>query len=491
MRQAVVAAVDLGASSGRVVVGRFGADDGGAATDGHRQGAVASVTEVHRFANRPVLSAGVLRWDVLALYAGVLDGLRKAEELAGPLDSVGVDSWAVDYGLLDAGGQLLGNPAHYRDGRTAPVVAEVSSGTAVTELYRVTGIQHQPFNTVFQLLADAGTGAGHAAVNALLIPDLINFWLCGVRGSELTNASTTALLDPRTGQFSAELAGRLDVPVSLFPPVHRPGVILGPMSVEACAAAGLSNRPQVIAVPSHDTAAAVAGVPADTDRFALVCTGTWALVGVELPAPVITPEAQRANFTNELGVDGTVRFLRNVTGFWLLQESVRHWRAEGLSIDLAELTRQADAVPGGRALIDVQDPRFVAPGHMPARIAAAVREAGGTAPQSPAEYARCILDSMALAIRDAVELAVQLSGRGVDVVHVVGGGVSNAVFCQLVADACGLPVLAGPTEAASWGNATSQAQALGVVPASLAAARALVREVDPPARYLPRVRAAG
>jgi rhamnulokinase len=471
--RATVAAVDLGASSGRIVVGRFGP---GAAT----------VETVHRFPNQPVRVRGVLHWDVLALFRGILDGLRRAEAKAGPLDSIGVDTWAVDYGLLDSRGDLLGNPVHYRDGRTAAVASQVLDSVGADTLYQATGIQHQPFNTVFQLLAEQENDATRVAAHALLIPDLINFWLCGVRGTELTNASTTALLDSRTQTWSASLANSLGVHTHWFPPIHRPGTILGPALPAACADAGLSGSPLVIAVPSHDTAAAIAGIPASTERFAYVSAGTWALVGVELRRPVITEDARRANFTNELGADATVRFLRNVTGFWLLQECLRHWEVGGDQVDLDVLTQNARDVPGLRTLIEVQDPQFVDPGNMPARIAAASLRTSSVIARTRAEITRCILDSMAVAIRHAVRDAIRLSDLPVDVIHIVGGGVVNRMFCQLIADACQLPVLAGPTEATSWGNATSQAQALGVIPPSLAHARAVVRDAEKPVAYLPQ-----
>jgi rhamnulokinase len=453
-----------------VLVGRFGA-------------APATLEEVHRFPNEPVRVSGRLHWDALRLFRGVLDGLGRAEENYGPLDSVGVDGWAVDYGLLDGFGRLIGNPVHYRDERTVPEVEKVLAETGPEYLYAATGCQLQPFNTVFQLLAERRGDVLAIARDALLVPDLINYWLCGVRGTELTNASTTGLLDVRTRTWSVELAERLGVSAGLFPPLHTPGTVLGSVLPDVLADAHLTGAPQVIAVPSHDTAAAVAGVPADRETFAYVSTGTWALVGVELPTPVITDDGRAANFTNEIGADGTIRYLRNVTGFWLLQECMRTWTAEGHRIDLDELTSAATAVPSLQAVVDVQDARFAAPGEMPTRIADA---AVGSSPSTPAEIARCVLDSMALAIRVALRDAVRLTARQVDIVHVVGGGVANRLFCQLVADACGLPVLAGPSEAASWGNAVAQAQALGAVGRSLAAARDVVREAVDPEAYPPR-----
>jgi rhamnulokinase len=467
-----VAAVDLGASSGRVAVATFDAGR-------------ADLHEVHRFPNIPVRVSGVLRWDILSLYAGILSGLRKAGHERPTLDAVGVDSWAVDYGLLDADGQLLGNPVHYRDSRTTAIVTHLLDRIGARQVYAATGIQLQPFNTIFQLLAERNAAQFAAARHALLIPDLINYWLSGSLGTELTNASTTGLIDARTRTWADTFARRLEAPINLFPPLREPGMVIGKLLSEPQSGAALAAAPHVVTVPSHDTAAAVAGVPADTAHFAYVCTGTWALVGVELTEPIITPAAAEANFTNELGGDGTIRFLRNVTGFWLLQECIRDWQAAGTDFDIAALTDAAARLPAARAIIDVQDPGFLAPGDMPRRIAEACLRTSGITLTNAADITRCVLDSMALAVRQAVHDAIRLSDHRVDVVHVVGGGVSNTLFCQLVADACQLPVLAGPSEAASWGNAVFQARALGILDGSLPHARALIRRSQPPIQFGP------
>lgn len=468
-----IAAIDLGASSGRVVAG-------------HRSPERLTMRLVHRFANVPVRAAGLLQWDVLALYRGMLDGLRLAEAAIGPLDSVGVNGWGVDYGLLDGNGQLLGNPAHYRDSRTGPAYSAAVGTLGASGLYDATGTALHQFNTVFQLLTDRASGRLAAASSALLVPDLMTYWLCGAAGTELTNASTTGLLDARTRDWSAALATRLELPPGLFPPMRWPGQVAGTMQPDVAADAGLGSLPQVVTVPSHDTAAAVAGIPAGPGRFAYVCTGTWALVGLELPEPVITPATLAAKFTNEAGADGSIRFLRNVTGFWLLQECMRDWHARGQSADVYELTRAAGAVPPLRALIDVQAEDMAAPGDMPRRIVQACLRTSGVAIATPAEITRCILDSMAIAIRHALQDALRLSDSAVDVVHVVGGATADALFCQLIADACQLPVLAGPTEAATWGNAIYQARALGAISGPAAAARAIIRQAEPPASYAVR-----
>ncbi|MGY1774005.1 rhamnulokinase [Blastococcus sp. SYSU D00813] len=465
-----VAAVDLGASSGRVMVAEIGA------------GRV-ELTEVHRFANRPVRVGGTLHWDVLALYAGVLDGLRAAGRL-GRLDAIGIDSWAVDVGLLDDDGVLLGNPVHYRDDRHATAVADVHAVAGPEELYRVTGLQHLPFNTVFQLAARRGTAQLEAARTALLVPDLLAHWLTGAVGAEVTNASTTGLLDATTRQWSEDLVDRLGLGRDLFPPLRQPGERLGVLTAAVQEETGLGPVP-VIAVGSHDTASAVVGVPSATDRFAYVSCGTWSLVGVELEAPVLTEESRRAGFTNELGIDGTVRYLHNVMGLWLLQESLRTWADAGLPADLPGLLAAAARVPSLTAVVDPDDPRFLPPGDMPARIAEVCRETGQTPPQTQAETVRCVLDSLALAYRRTVRRAAELSGREIDVVHLVGGGARNTLLCRLTADACGLPVLAGPVEAAALGNALVQARALGAVDGGLPELRGLLRATQEVVEHRP------
>jgi rhamnulokinase len=454
-----VAAVDLGAASGRVVIG-------------YRTERGFSLREVHRFPNQPRTVGGVLRWDARALFAGVCDGLRAAAA-AGPLDAVSVDGWAVDYGLLDGDGELIADPASYRDPRTGPPFTAVTgdgvNGVDATRLYQATGIAAQPINTVFQLMAERDLDR---ARHVVLVPDLLTYWLSGQLGTELTNASTTGLLDTRVMKWDDRVAAALAVRIKMFPPLRAAGEVAGPLVADLGPAVfDRARPPQVIIGPSHDTAAAVAGVPAAQEGFAFVCTGTWALVGVELPAPVITEAARRAGFSNEAGVDGTTRFLRNVTGFWLLQECAREWGR----VDLDELTSAAGRVRGLRALIDVQDPVFLAPGGMTQRIVRACSRATGIVLSGEAEIVRCILDSMALAIRQAVRDAARLTGRPTRIVHVVGGGAANPLFCQLVADACQLPVVAGPVEAACWGNVLIQARALGAAGRSLPELRSLVR----------------
>ena len=466
------AAVDLGASSGRVMAARVGPGR----LDLH---------EAHRFPNRPVRTAGTLHWDVLGLYAGILDGLRAAGRDLGRLDGVGIDSWAVDYGLVDGEGALLGNPVHYRDARHETAVPAVHAAVPPEELYRISGLQHLPFNTVFQLAARRDSAQLAAARTLLLMPDLLAYWLTGAVGAEVTNASTTGLLDATSREWSRPVIDGLGLPRGLFPPLRQPGDRLGELRDDVLAETGLTGPVPVLAVGSHDTASAVVGVPADTDRFAYISCGTWSLVGMELEKPVLTEESRAAGFTNELGVDGTVRYLHNVMGLWLLQECQRSWTDAGLVADLPDLLAGAARVPAFTAVVDADDPRFLPPGDMPARIAQACTEAGQTPPQSQAETVRCILDSLALAYRRAVRRAAGLSGRDVEVVHLVGGGARNTLLCQLTADACGLPVLAGPVEAAALGNALVQGRGLGVLSGGLTELRSLLRETQEMRTYAP------
>ena len=469
--RAAFAAADLGASGGRVMVGEAG--------PGHLV-----LHEAHRFPNIPVTVGGTLHWDILRLYGEILAGLRAASwdfELA----SFGIDSWGVDYGLLDDDGVLLGNPVHYRDTRTAGVADRLLGLVTAEQMYQATGTQQLPFNTIYQLAAAQGTPQFALARTMLLIPDLISYWLTGQAGAEVTNASTTGLLDVTARSWAAPLMARAGIPRGLFPPLRQPGSRAGELRADAMEQAGLSRPLPVVAVGSHDTASAVAAVPAQGQAFGYVSCGTWSLAGVELAAPVLTEASRAANFTNEAGVDGTIRYLRNVMGLWLLQESMRTWAAQGRAVTLDGLLAEAARLPALRAVVDPDDPAFLAPGDMPARIAEACRGSGQDEPASPGAVVRCVLDSLALAHRRAVGQAQALSGRHADIVHIVGGGSRNALLCQLTADACGLPVVAGPAEAAALGNVLVQARALCAGPGDLDGMRALIRATQPLRRFEP------
>ncbi|MGM7698084.1 rhamnulokinase [Microbacterium sp. A84] len=463
-----VAAVDLGATSGRVMIGRVGADS-------------LELELVSRFPNGPVEGPDGLHWDFDALYEHILDGLTEAVRREPAIESIGIDSWAVDYGLL-RDGELLAQPFHYRDERTERGVAEVHEITPFAELYARNGLQFLPFNTLYQYRVDARLTD---ADTALLIPDLIAYLLTEARVAERTNASTTGLLGVRSGEWDTELAERLGIPAAVLPDLVDPGTVIGVLRPEI--AERIGRELPVIAVGSHDTASAVVAVPLSSPNAAYISCGTWGLVGVELHEPVLTDAAREANFTHELGVDSRYRFLHNVTGLWLLSETVRAWEAEdAAAIDLPDLLAAASAVTGDIPLFDANDPSLSAPGDMPARIAAVLRGQGAPVPEERAAFARTIVESIAAAFADAVQMAAELSGREVDSIHLVGGGSLNRLLCQATADRSGIPVLAGPVEATALGNVLVQARALGAAPASLEDLRSLVARTHPPLRFDPR-----
>jgi rhamnulokinase len=456
-----MAAVDLGAQSGRVAVGRFNGDR-------------LQLEEVHRFPNEPVLVRGRLQWDVLALYKELLAGLGLAAQ-TGELDSVGVDSWGVDFGLVDPAGQLVANPVHYRDARRAEAYARVLERIPARELYARTAIQLMPINTIFELAAMAADEdpALGSAQTLLLMPDLLQFWLCGRRVAELTNATTTQCYDPASGGWALDLLARLDVPSGILPEIVPPATVLGRISPEAGVGAA-----RVVAGATHDTGAAVAAVPFRQPGSVFLSVGTWSLVGVETREPVTGEDAFHANVTNEGGVEGRYRVLRNVTGLWLLHECRRAWAAEGSEYTYGDLVALAETAPPLQSLIDPNEPVFSEPGDMPRKVAEACRLTGQPEPAGPAEMARCILESLALKHAETVELVASVTGVTPAELHVVGGGARNDLLCRWTAEASGLPVLAGPEEATVIGNLLVQAIALGEL-GSLEDAREVVRRSFP------------
>jgi rhamnulokinase len=465
-----VAAVDLGATSGRVILGHL--DDG-----------ALRLEEVARFANAPVRTPDGLHWSVTELYRDIVEGLAEGVRRAPGLLSIGIDSWAVDYALLREG-RMLGEPYSYRDDRNLAAVEVVHERVPAEELYARNGLQHLPFNTLFQLTADRLAGALERADSFLLIPDLLAFWLTGRSVAERTNASTTGLVEVSTGEWDTALMERLEIPAQLARGLVEPGTVLGPLLPSALRGTGATDA-VVTAVGSHDTASAVVAVPSTDRDIAYISCGTWSLVGVELDRPVVSEAARLAGFTNEGGVDGRVRFLHNVMGLWLLSESVREWERSGEHVDLGELLTVAEAVAGGVPVFDADDPVFLAPGGMPDRIAEWFTSRGLRAPGSRAELVRSILVSLAEAYAKNIRAASELSGVPVRTVHVVGGGSQNALLCRLTAEATGLPVVAGPVEATAIGNALVQARAHGLVTGDLEALRALVAHSFPVERYEP------
>jgi rhamnulokinase len=461
-KRAVFAAVDIGASSGRVVAGI--PDRDGLRTE-----------IIHRFPNGANQRDGHLRWNLTALFAEVECGLQMLASSYPDVTSIGIDTWAVDYGLLDAEGRLLAEPVAYRDSRTEVVIDLVDRHLSRQRQYEISGLQFLPFNTLYQLAAEQGAEHWSRVAHAVMLPDLLAFWLTGRLWTEATNASTTGLFDARARSWSAEAFDALGLPLDLFPPLIEAGETVGPITADVAARTGLPTTTTVTAVGTHDTASAVVAVPAPERDIAYVSSGTWSLVGLELDEPVITDGSRAANFTNEGGVDHRVRFLRNVGGLWLLQESQRQWAIDGAEHELSALLAEAADVPAGGPVIDVDDSAFIAPDDMPARIQTACRDSGQPVPQTQAEIVRCILDSLAVGYAETVAEGERLAGRTVSVIHIVGGGCQNALLCQLTADLSGRRVLAGPVEATALGNVMVQARAAGVIEGDLEALRAAVR----------------
>ena len=460
-----VAAIDLGATSGRVITGSL-------------QDGALRLRHVARFANTPVRLPDGLHWDVLSLYSEAMTGLGRASREEPGLLGAAVDSWAVDFGLL-RGASLLGNPHHYRDDRNGAGVTAVHGLVGAEELHRRNGLAHQPFTTLFQLAAAQAAGELARADRLLLIPDLVGCWATGRQVAERTNASTTGLLPVGGAGWDHELLARLDLRRDLFPEVVDPGTPLGAVAPGVRAEFGIADGVALTTVGSHDTASAVAAVPMDPEEAVYISCGTWSLVGAELPAAVVTDPARRSGFTNEAGVDGRTRFLKNVMGLWLLSESLRAWERDGEQQDLPALLEAAARVGGDVPTFDADDPRLLAPGDLPGRIAGLVAEAGGWAPATKPELVRSVLASLAAAHAGAVRDVERLTGRTARVVHLVGGGAQNALLCQLTADAVGLPVVAGPVEATAVGNLLVQARTHGLVTGDLEALRAVVARSFP------------
>src|SRR5262245_2473312 len=424
-------AFDLGAESGRGVLGLF---------DGSRL----RLEVVHRFPNEPVRTLETLHWDVLRLYGEMLQALRRGPADFGDVDSVGVDTWGVDFALLGRGGTLLGNPRHYRDPHTEGIVEEAFTRVPRLEVFRQTGIQFMRFNTLFQLLALQRDRSPllDLAETLLFMPDLFNFFFTGIKVNEFTDASTSQMYDPTARSWAHRLLKAFGLPAQILGTIVQPGTVLGPLRPAVVNETGLQPVP-VVAPASHDTGSAVAAVPAQGNSWAYISSGTWSLMGVELPGPVINDQVLRYNFTNEGGVGGTIRFLKNIGGLWLVQECRRAWERTGQNLGYEELTRLAEDARPFVSLVDPDDPSFMLPSNMPAALAQYCRQTGQPAPAEPGAIVRCALESLALRYRWVLERLEELNGRRFDVIHVVGGGSQNTPLCQLTADACDRPVLAG------------------------------------------------
>lgn len=468
-----ILAFDLGAESGRGLLGRF---------DGRRL----SLDVLHRFANGPVQTLDTLHWDVLRLYGEMLTAMRKAAAEHGDIAAVGVDTWGVDFALLGRDGQMLGNPRHYRDPHTENIMDEAFRRVPRLDVFRQTGIQFMRFNTLFQLLALQRDRSPllEAAETMLFIPDLFHYWFTGIKVNEYTDASTSQMLHPGKRTWASGLLRAFGLPERILGSLVQPGTVLGPLRPSVAQATGLAGVP-VIAPATHDTAAAVAAVPAQGDSWAYISSGTWSLMGVEIPAPLVNDKALAFNFTNEGGVDGTIRLLKNIMGLWLVQECRRTWERGGRSYSYEELMRLAEAAPPFVSIVDPDDGSFILPSSMPAAIGDFCTRTDQPAPTEPGAVVRCALESLALRYRWVLERLEDLTSRRIATIHVVGGGSQNTLLCQLTADACNRPVVAGPIEATAIGNVLVQALGLGLV-GSLTEARAVVRESFDVKAYAPQ-----
>lgn len=429
---------------------------------GRIRGPRVSLESVHRFSNRPVALPDGLHWNLVELFSQVLVGLGAAAAATPELRGVGVDAWGIDYGLLDSDRRMLGVPFHYRDARTEGMVARAHERVPRADLYSVIGIQTMPINTVFQLLAEESGSALASAERIALVPDLIAFWLTGELANEATAASTTGLTDARSGSWARGLIARLGLPARPFgiDPIE-PGATLAPVLEAHARSAGAAAGVDVHAVAGHDTASAFAAAPLAGRKAAILSSGTWSLLGLELDQPVLTEQACAYNLSNERGIDGTTRLLANVMGLWLLQESLRQWRHEGRDYGYPELERLAAASRPDVPLFDPDHDSLLAPGDMPARIAAVCRAGGQSPPDSPGELVHAILASLACKYRLVLERLERATRRQIEVVHVIGGGARNELLCRLTARVLGREVISGPVEATALGNVLVQARATG------------------------------
>ncbi|MBI1916103.1 MAG: rhamnulokinase [Planctomycetes bacterium] len=471
-------AFDLGAESGRGILGHF---------DGQKL----SLEVVHRFPNGAVQTLDTLHWDVLRLYGELLNGLRLCAAQHGSVDSVGVDTWGVDFALLGRGNTLLGNPRHYRDPHTEGILERAFAKVPREEIYRQTGLQFMRFNTLFQLLALQRDRSPllDVAESLLMIPDLFHFFFTGIRANEFTDVSTSQLYDPTAKTWAYGLVKEFGLPGNILGTIVQPGTVLGPLRPAIAMETGI-NPAQVVVPATHDTGSAVAAVPAgepggSSPRWAYISSGTWSLMGVEVPAPLLTDAARDFNFTNEGGVGGTIRLLKNIMGLWLVQECRRAWEKQGHSHSYDELARLAESAPPFVSLVDPDDPSFILPPNMPATLGEFCQRTGQAVPQEPGTVVRCALESLALRYRWVMERLEELTGGRLEVIHIVGGGSQNVLLCQLTADACDRPVVAGPVEATAIGNVLVQALGLGVL-GSLAEAREVVRRSFPVRTFTPR-----
>ena len=445
-----VLAFDFGASSGRAIIGSF---------DGEK----ISLQEVHRFSNDPVMLNGTLYWDVLRLFYEIKQGIVKAK-IAGGFDSIGIDTWGVDFGLIDKNGRLLENPVHYRDLRTAGLVEESFKTVPKKEQYDITGIQFMELNTLFQLISLRRQRPEllDRADKMLFMPDLLAYFLTGKMCAEYSIASTSQLIDIKTRSWSERLLQAFDIPESLFAPLVQPGTVLGNLSDEICEECGVESVP-VISVCGHDTQSAITAVPCEEGQFAFLSSGTWSLFGTELKKPIVNETTLDINITNEGGYGGSTGFLKNIIGLWLIQESRRQWQREGQDYSYADLEKLALSQPAFKCFIDPDAPEFVPQGNIPERVREFCKKTGQYVPQSVGEIMRCIYESLAMKYRMTFQKLCACTGVDYPVIHVIGGGTKDGLLCKMTADSCGRTVKAGPIEATVMGNVAVQFMSDGTI----------------------------
>ncbi len=471
MKKNQILAFDFGASSGRAMLARL-------------ENGKLTIEEIHRFSNDPVLVSGHLYWDVLRLFHEIKQGILKANA-AGGFDSIGIDTWGVDFGLLDRNGELLGNPVNYRDVRTEGMQEELAKVLSKEALYAATGTQQIDINTVyqFQYLVKHRPEVLAQAETMLMIPDLFAYFLTGAKRVEYTNASTTGMLDATTKDWSEPVLNALGLSKDLFPALIRPGEIYGNLLPEICEELHCDSVP-VIAVATHDTASAVASVPTCEKDYAYISCGTWSLFGTVNDTPILTEQSRQIAFTNEGASDGKIRYLKNIMGLWLIQQSRQEWKRQGLDVSFDEMERSARESEPFRCFVDPDAKDFVAPGNMPARVQEFCRRTGQYVPQTMGEILRCVYQSLAFKYRYSTEMLEQLTGHALPVIHMIGGGIKDQLLCSMTADYCGKTVKAGPVEATVTGNAAIQLMAFGEL-ADLNAARRVIAESFPVKTYEP------
>jgi len=467
-------AVDLGAESGRVMLGSLS----------HKK---MSLEEIHRFSNGPIQEKGTLRWDFSQLLSEVRVGIRKAvKEANDRIEGIGVDSWGVDFGLIGDDGKLIENPYHYRDSRTDGIMQKAFELISKRQIYENTGIQFMQLNSVYQLLAMRLTNSDVLAKAKKLIfmADLISYYLCGQAFGEYTLVSTSQLMDMKTGQWSEQMFNKLELPIDIMPAIFEPGTIVGQLSKQVAEELGCTQIP-IIATASHDTASAVAAVPAADGRWAYLSSGTWSLMGIEVPNAIINDKTFEYEFTNEGGVENTIRLLKNIMGLWLVQECKRQWQQQGQDLSYVQLSRMAEKAEPFAGHIDVDYTDFLAPGDMPKRINEYLSKTGQATTNDKGQMIRMLLESLALKYKSVMEAIEDIAGYEIDILHVVGGGIQNELLCQFTANALGERVITGPIEATASGNILMQARATGQVK-SLAEVREIVRNSFELKEYQPQ-----